>query len=77
MALDTTLKTEGILISSFALQNRGILYSPDSSSALDTEAEIIFALQAIEVTAEHQAQEIARLMPYLTYGSVEIRPLLD
>ncbi|PRB72778.1 hypothetical protein [Arthrobacter sp. MYb213] len=76
-ALDTRLKAEGVLISSFALQDRGILHTPDSTLALDTEAEIIFAVHAIKVGVEHEAQEFARLMPHLDYGSVEIRPLMD
>lgn len=76
-ALDTRLKSEGILISSFALQDRGILHTTDSNLVLDTEAEIIFAVHAIKVGDEHEAQEIAHLMPHLDYGNVEIRPLMD
>lgn len=75
--LDTKLKAKGVLISSFALQDRGILHTPDSTSALDTETEIIFAVHAIKVGDQLEPQEIARLMPHLDYGSVEIRPFMD
>lgn len=76
-SLDTALKADDILISSFAVQDRGMICSLDSTNKLDTDAEIIFAVHAIKVAGEQQAQEIARRMPHLSYGSVEIRPLME
>ena len=76
-SLDTQLKAEDILISSFAVQDRGTVCSLDSTHELDSDEEIIFAVHAIKVAGDQQAQEIARRMPHLPYGSVEIRPLME
>ncbi|PRA10488.1 hypothetical protein CQ010_13495 [Arthrobacter sp. MYb211] len=76
-SLDAQLRSEDILISAYALQDRGSVCSQETNSELDTEAEIVFAVHAIKVSDEAQAQEIARRMPHLPYGSVEIRPLME
>ncbi|WP_404290670.1 hypothetical protein [Glutamicibacter arilaitensis] len=76
-SLDAQLRSEDILISAYALQDRGLVCTQESTAEIETDKEIVFAVHAIKVSGELQAQEIARRMPHLSYGSVEIRPLMN
>lgn len=68
--LDAELREAGQLISGWALNDP---VRTQGAPAGDRPAEIIFAIHALAVEDDAEADQIASRMPHLNYGSTEIR----
>lgn len=75
--VDTRLREDGVIVAAYALQDRGNLVRRDTESEPRADGEIIFAAHAVIAQTDEAAREIARLMPTIGYGAVEVRPLMD
>lgn len=71
--VDRTLREQGALIGSFALNDAQRLVGPATHDAGD---ELLFAVHAISVADCDQAVQLAESMPTADYGSIEVRPLM-
>lgn len=74
---DRQLRADGIVVGAFALQGSGTVLGPqDRTVELATDEEIVFAVHAIAVSDDDQAQRIAAGLPTVGYGTVEVRALM-
>lgn len=75
--VDERLRAAGILVGGYALAEGGTLLSPDGAAPLDEHAETVFAVHAVSLESDDEAEALARDMPTSQYGSVEIRSIMD
>jgi|SRR5690625_2049990 len=71
--LDREFRQSGELLGSYALQDASAAFG----QRFGPHEEIVFAVHALAVGSQAEAEEIAARMPHLSYGSTEVRPLMD
>ncbi|GAA4829130.1 YciI family protein [Garicola koreensis] len=71
--LDREYRESGVLLGSYALQNAAVAFG----QRFGQHEDIVFAVHALAVASQREAERIAERMPHLGYGSTEVRPLMD
>ncbi|MGO1548415.1 MAG: hypothetical protein ACTHWO_01205 [Nesterenkonia sp.] len=71
--LDREFRQTGVLLGSYALQDASVAFG----QRFGQHEEIVFAVHVLAVGSQREAEEIAERMPHLSYGSTEVRPLMD